>query len=216
MIIHDVTQGTAEWLTLRAGIPTASNFSMLVTSTGERSKSLAGYALTLAGEMFAGKPLEVWDGNQWTDRGKELEAEAIRLYEFANDTEVKRVGFVTDNDKSHGCSPDGFVGQDGMVEIKCLKPENHIKAILYFQAKGSCPTDYIQQTQGQLLIAERQWCDLIFYHPALPLLTIRQTPNVAIHAALVDGLVTVKLERDRIVDALRRQANPTQQQKEAA
>src|SRR3546814_2809936 len=84
--------------------------------------------------------------------------------------------FVTDYAETMGCSPDGLVGDDGMVEVKCLKAENHIKAILYHASKGHCPPDYVQQTQGQLLICERQWCDLVFYHPDLPLLAIRQEP----------------------------------------
>ena len=208
MLIHDCEQGSEQWKSLRSGLPTASNFSSLITSKGEPSKSLAGYALTLAGELFAGKPLETWEGNVWTERGKELEAEAIRLYEFAHDATVDRVGFITDDARQAGCSPDGLVGNDGMVEIKCLKPENHIKAILYFQDKGKCPTDHVQQTQGQMLIADRYWCDLIFYHPDLPLLVIRQLPDENIQNALIEGISNVTAERDRIVDALRRQANP--------
>lgn len=210
-IIHNVEQGSPEWHGLRAGLPTASNFANLITSKGEPSKSLAGYALTLAGELYAGKPLETWEGNQWTERGKELEAEAIRLYEFAHDAAVARVGFVTDNAKQAGCSPDGFVGGDGLVEIKCLKPENHIKAILHHQKNGTCPSDYVQQTQGQMLITEREWCDLIFYHPHLPLLVIRQRFDTGIQNALIEGIGNVIAERDKIVAALRKQSQPEQQ-----
>lgn len=210
MIVHDLVQGSPEWYALRAGMPTASSFSKLVTSKGEASKSLAGYALTLAGEVFAGKSLDEFEGTAWTERGKELEAKARQLYEFGNDVTIQPVGFITDDEQLAGCSPDGLVNGEGLVEFKCLKAENHISAILYFQKNGTCPTDYVQQTQGQLMLGERKWCDLIFYHPELPLLTIRQTPNQELFAALRREIDNVLKERDRVLAALHEQANPQQ------
>lgn len=211
MIVHGFEQRSPEWYAARCGIPTASEFSKLVTSKGEPSKTLSTYALTLAGEVFAGEPLETWEGNQWTERGKELEAEAINLYEFANDFKVDPVGFVTTDDGMAGCSPDGLVGKDGMVEIKCLKPENHISAILYHEKHGKSPTTYVQQVQGQMLICERDWCDLIFYHPKLPMLTIRQTPDEKVWDGINKGITDVIAERDRVLAALKRAQAPTTQ-----
>lgn len=211
MIIHDVEQRTPEWYALRTGIPTASEFSKIITSRGEPSKQATGYAMTLAAEIFAGKPVDAWEGNAWTERGRELEEHAAGLYAFAHDVTVDPVGFITGNDM--GCSPDGLVGDDGMVEIKCLKAENHVKAILYHQKHGKCPTDYVQQTQGQMLIAERDWCDLVFYHPELPLLTIRQHADGEIFKAITEAVPGLLAERDRIVAALNEQAKP---QKDAA
>jgi hypothetical protein len=199
MIVHNnIEQGTPEWFALRAGIPTASEFSKLVTSTGEPSKSLPGYAITLAGELYAGKPLDSFEGNGYTERGKLLEEEARLAYAFQCDSEPELVGFVTDDAKRYGCSPDAFVGADGMAEIKCLKAENHIKALLYYKRNGKCPPDYVQQTQGQLLVCGRKWVDLYFYHPDLPKLIIRQTPDEAIHKAILAGIDSVIAERDRV------------------
>jgi hypothetical protein len=202
MIIHDMEQRTPEWYALRLGMPTGSMFSKLITSEGKPSKSLSVYARTLAGELFSGKELEAWEGNQWTERGKEMEDSAKRLYEFANDVSVVDVGFITDDNKTWGCSPDGLVGDDGMVEYKCLKGETHIETIMYYKKHGKCPTKYVQQTQGQILIAERKWCDLVFYHPELPNLTIRQEPL----ASVVEGLLLQKdnviLKRDEIIGVL--------------
>ncbi len=205
MLIHDVDQRSDEWYALRAGIPTASEFSKLVTSKGEPSKSAAGYALTLAGEKYAGKPLDAWEGNQWAERGRELEIKAIELYEFAYDATVEPVGFVTDDEQTMGCSPDGIVNNGG-VEIKCLKAENHIKAILYHRKNGHAPVDYLQQTQGQMWICDWAWCDLIFYHPELPLLVIRQNPEPALWTALVHAIGLVSAARDDIHAALLEQA----------
>lgn len=199
MILHDVSQNSEEWYALRAGIPTASEFSKLVTSTGEPSKSLSGYAVTLAGEKYAGKPLDAFQGTQWTDRGKEMEAGALAYYEFVHDVEIDRVGFVTDDAKSMGCSPDGLIGLDGMIEVKCLKAENHITTIQYYQKHHKCPTTYVQQVQGQMMICERDWCDLIFYHPDLPSFVIRQTPDVALMQAIAEQVPAVSKLRDAIL-----------------
>lgn len=207
--IHAVEQRSEAWYKIRCGMPTASEFSKLITSTGEPSKSASGYALTLAGEMFAGKPLETWEGNAWTERGKELEAAALELYAFTHDRKLTPVGFVTDDAGTTGCSPDSLVDDDGLIEIKALKPERHIQAILYFQKNGRCPTDYVQQTQGQLLITGRKWCDLLFYSPDLPLLTIRQEPDLTLQMALLKGISAVCKERDEVLAALRRHAGVT-------
>lgn len=209
MIIHNCEQRSGLWYSLRCGTPTASEFSKLITSDGTPSKSAAGYAITLAGEMFAGRTLDAFEGTAWTERGRELEEEAIRRYQLTRELDVDPVGFVTDDLKRVGCSPDGFVGNDGLVEVKCLKSENHIKAILYFEKFRRCPTDYVQQTQGQMWICERQWCDLIFHHPELPLLVIRQKPDPKLYAALASEVHLVISERDAILEALRRHNSPT-------
>ena len=205
MIVRDIEQRSEDWYSLRAGMPTASNFSLLITSKGEPSKSMPTYAITLAAEKYAGEPVDPFAGNNHTERGLELEDAAIATYEFVNGVTVDRVGFVTDDDNQEGCSPDGLA-KDGLVEVKCLKAENHIKALLYYQKNGVCPTDYVQQTQGQMMICERGWCDLIFYHPQLPFLVIRQTPNETLFKALRQQLTAVRADRDRVLDEIKRMA----------
>lgn len=202
MKIHEVEQGTDEWQALRAGMPTASEFSKIVTSKGEASKSAGTYAITLAAELFAGKPVDAWEGNDWTERGRELESRAIELYEFIRDVETEAVGFVTDDKNTMGCSPDRFVGPEGLVEVKCLKAENHVKAILYYQKHARSPTDYVQQCQGQMMICERAWCDLVFYHPILPLLVIRQERDADVQYALMGAIPKLCTERDTVLAAL--------------
>ena len=206
MILHDVEQRSPEWDALRAGKPTASGFSNLVTSKGEPSKSLEPYALTLAAELYAGKPVDAWEGSWWMKRGAEIEGEALSFYAFMSDADTNSAGFVTDDAKEIGCSPDALVGGDGMVELKCLKAETHIKTILYYRKEGRCPTDYVQQTQGQMMICERGWCDLVFYHPDLPLLIVRQTPIKAIVDGLRAAIPGVLARRDEVCAILNEQA----------
>jgi hypothetical protein len=206
VIVHDLQQGTPEWFAARLGIPTASSFSRLITSTGARSKSLEGYAAELAAEVFAGKSLDQFDGNNaWMERGKVLEAEAVELYQFITDADVQRVGFCTNDEATAGCSPDALVGDGGGLEIKCLKAESHIAALHYYQKHGKCPSGYVQQVQGSLLVTGRAWWDLCFYHPDVPHLVIHNTADPIIQTALKEAITAVGSERDAQVKTLRHQ-----------
>jgi hypothetical protein len=111
---------------------------------------------------------------------------------------------VTDDELRMGCSPDGLVGSDGGVEVKCLKASNHIGAILYHQKHGRCPPDYIQQVQGSLMITGRKFWDTVFYHPDLPLLVIRQVPDIKLHACLLNAITLVLTSRDEVLAALKK------------
>ena len=183
MIIHDVEQNCDEWLELRAGKPTASEFKKLITSTGAPSKSMQGYAEQLAGESFAGKPLDAWEGNKYTERGHEVEDEAVAAYEMIMGADTAKVGFVTDDLIQYGCSPDRFVEEHGLLEIKCL-PKLHIEAIRYVHKNNKIPPGYVQQVQGQMFVSEKEWCDLFFYHADLPTKIVRVFPD----GKVIDGL----------------------------
>ncbi len=202
MIIHQMQQRTPEWEQIRLGIPTASEFSRLCTSTGEPSKSLAGYAKQLAAEKFAGTSLGSWGGNVAMERGRFLEEDGIRAYQFARDVALELVGFITDDEITYGCSPDALVGDDGCCEVKCLNAEKHIATMMRHREKGDIPPEFVQQTQGQIMIAERKWCDLIFYHPQLPLLIIRQEPIPAVVSGIMEGIAKVLKERDYVYGIL--------------
>lgn len=205
MILHDCQQGTDAWWQCRLGIPTASGFKRLLTSKGALSESLNGYAAELAAELFTGRPLESMDGNAWMQRGKEHEAEARASYAFIHDVEVKEIGFVSMDDACAGCSPDGLIGDDGGLEIKCLKPERHIAAVHYYKKHGKIPSDYLLQVQGSLMVTERKWWDLWFWSPELPPLAIRATPDKEIHAALSKAIAAVIAERDSQLASQRHQ-----------
>lgn len=202
-IVHDVEQGSEAWHKIRCGIPTASEFSQLVTSTGKESSSMKEYTLVLAAEKYAGKVVDGFGGNKYTERGKELEAEACADYEMINQVNVEHVGFITDNLIRRGCSPDGLIGDDGGLEIKCKIAKDHIKALQYYHSTGKTPTEYIAQPQGCMFITGRKWWDLRFHHPDLPGLTIRQYPNKEFLKVLRKQLKSVLFERDEIVKQLK-------------
>jgi len=202
MIVHDMSQGSDDWFQYRAGRPTASNFKMLVTSTGLASKSMKGYAMQLAADKYAGKALDGFSGNQYTDRGTELEPFARKYYEFEKDCDVVETGFITDDLNQYGASPDGLVDDNGLVEFKCQIAKKHIETLLYFDKHDKCPPDYVPQVQGQMHIIEREWCDLVFFHPDLPTLVIRQFPDAKVIDTLKSQLMAVIAERNLILKTI--------------
>lgn len=196
MEAHNVKQGTDEWFDLRYGLPTASEFKKVLTATGKPSTQKSDYAALLAAEMYAGRNLERWEGNQWTERGNELEPEARAMYELTAGVDVVETGFI--KAFGVGCSPDGLVGDDGLVEIKCLSPQKHVLALAYVQKHAKPPSDYVAQIQGQMYVTGRQWCDLYFYHPALPPTWIRAYRDDKWIDTLQLELQTLIAERDRL------------------
>lgn len=205
MILHNHEQGSDEWRRCKLGVPSASNFSRLVTGTGKPSASLSDYAAELASEMYAGKTLDEFDGNIWMNRGRELEAEAISWLEFTRDIIIQRVGFCTLDDGSAGCSPDGLIGDDEGVECKCLKAERFIEVNTYFNKHGRCPPAYTAQVQGSLWVTGRARWTLLFYNRDLPPLAIAVTPDPAYHAQLAEAVRQVCKERDAVLASLRRE-----------
>lgn len=157
-IIKDIEQGTDEWLKLRLGIATASNFSKIITGTGKESASLPKYALELATELLLIEPEQSYKSEDMI-RGNELEQEARIAYEQFTFNAVDQVTFVSNGD--WGCSPDGLVGGGGVIEIKCPKSTTHAKYIY----DDKLPTEYVQQVQGVLMSTQRNWCDFVSYHP---------------------------------------------------
>lgn len=162
--VFDMEQGTEAWLTARLGIPTASRFAT-VMAKGE-GKTRREYMLRLLGERLTGEPSESYT-NAHMERGKEMEDEARRLYEFMQDVECKRVGFVRNGDR--GASPDSLVGIDGGCEIKTKLPHLQLDVLL----RDRLPPEHVAQCQGFLWVAEREWVDFVSYWPKLPLFVKR-------------------------------------------
>ena len=90
----------------------------------------------------------------------EVEAYAREYYEAINKCKVEQVGFI-ELDDYIGCSPDGLVGDDGLIEIKCPNSTTHIDTLL----TQKVPTGYIKQMQGQMWVSGRQWCDFVSFDP---------------------------------------------------
>jgi putative phage-type endonuclease len=196
MIIHDtIEQGTPEWHELRAGVPTASNFGKIIDSKGKKSSSYKGYFYKLVGERLLGRTEEGFK-NEWMERGNELESEARELYEFISGP-VTQVGFVSVDDPICGCSPDGLVGEDGGIEIKCPSLSVHMKYLM----SGRLPAEYHRQVHGSMYVTGRDWWDFMSYYPGLDPFILRvhkdQEFNEMLEGALkkineeVEGAITI-------------------------
>jgi ribosomal protein S18 acetylase RimI-like enzyme len=163
MIVHDCIQGSAIWLQLRSGIPTASCFDQILTPTGKRSTSAKSYMHKLIAERIMGHPC-VEAVSTWMQRGNDLEAEAVSFYEFQRDLDTVTVGFITNGAGTIGASPDRLVGTDGLLEIKVPKEHTHVGYLL----GAGVDQAYRPQVQGQLWIAEKLWSDTLSFHPEMP------------------------------------------------
>ena len=206
MQIHDFEQGSFEWHQVRCGIPTASAMKQLFTGSHGIPKNVTGtmltYAAELAADLQSGLPLsmeEGFQGNAITERGHELEPIAADEYAFATDTDPQKVGFITNH--GAGCSPDRLIGENGLLEIKCLLAKAHTKAVADC-VSGTCPADYYVQCMAQMWITGRQWCDLHLYHPHLPSYTFRVEADPEFFKKLEQQVAVILAERDRLVSAL--------------
>lgn len=179
MKVLNIRQGSDEWDTVRFKMPTASRFSDLLTPKRlQYSASSRKYQIELIS-----KQLGVYippPPSFWMDRGTEEEPNAILCYERKNSVDVARVGFVMRDDGSAGGSPDGLVGDDGGLEIKCPSPE----VLIDYHLKKELPSAYVMQVQGYLWLTGRKWWDFFGYHPDLPPFEIRVTADADIADAL--------------------------------
>ena len=168
MEVFNCEQGTEEWFKCRMGIPTASMFSTVLAKGrgGAESKTRRTYMMKLIGEKLTGEPQESFS-TAHMERGNLMEPEARSAYEFMHEVTCEQVGFMREGDK--GASPDSLVEADGLMEIKTKLPHLQLEVIL----KDEVPSEHIHQIQGQLWIAEREWCDFVSYWPKLPLFVKR-------------------------------------------
>lgn len=168
MQIVDIEQGTEEWHEARRGVITGSRFSDVITPVkGALSTSSKKYMYELVAERM-GATVDFFKSD-YMARGNELEDDARTAYEFIRDTKVDEVGLCLDDSKIIGVSPDGLVGEDGGLEIKCPKETTHIS----YLDDGGLPLIYKPQLQGSMWITGRKWWDFMSYHPQLPPLIIR-------------------------------------------
>ena len=179
MRIDQNEQGSPEWLAARLGIPSASMFAKIVTTKGIWSASADAYINQLVAERLTGEREEVFQSHHML-RGTELEPDARDLYSLISDAEVTEVGFCLHDTLSAGCSPDGLIGEDGGLEIKCPAPSTHVE----YLRGGVLPSKYKQQVMGCLWITGREWWDFVSYHPTMKPLIVRVERDEEYIAAL--------------------------------
>lgn len=203
--MDQIEQGSAEWFALRCGKVTASRVSDVVAKTRSGpAASRANYLAQLVAERLTGNIAETYSNAvmQW---GTDQEPEARTAYEFLRNAAVEQVGFVGHPTISmSGASPDGLVGADGLVEIKCPNTATHIETLL----GQSIPGKYETQMLWQMACTGRAWCDFVSYDPRLPesmqLFVQRLDRNDTRISELEAEVVTFLAELDTTVAALTR------------
>ena len=152
--IFDCEQGSDDWFSARLGIVTASHFKdVLNTKTGRGT-----YMMRLVAEKQQGKPQDSFQSKAM-ENGVLYEEHARKYYEALYGVSVEQVGFIKMG--QIGASPDGLVGDDGGVEIKCSDGPTHYRIIL----ADKMPTAHIPQIQGNIWVSGRKWWDFISYDP---------------------------------------------------
>ncbi len=186
MTLHtfpEIEQGTTEWHDQRRGIVTASIVGRLITPTLKVADNDVSRGVTalLAAERIAGFTEDTpMTSDMW--RGVECEPFARDLY-AKHYAPVSEVGFMVRDDWGYqiGYSPDGLVGDDGLIEIKAPRAKTHLTTIL----AGQVPAHYMAQLQTGLLVSGRDWIDFVSYVGGLPLWVKRVLPDLAWHEAIV-------------------------------
>lgn len=191
--MSEIMQGSPEWHALRLGKVTASRIADVCTRTktgfGAGRKN---YMAELVAERLTGARTEGFTNAamQW---GTDQEPEARIAYEFYRDAAVEQTGFVAHPSIADtGASPDGMVGADGLVEIKCPNTATHIETLL----GGSLPEKYFLQMQWQLCCTGRQWCDFASYDPRLP-----EAMRLFVDRVKRDDVAIAAIEKD-VIDFL--------------
>lgn len=174
-------QGSPEWLAERAGKVTASALSNVMMA-----KTAAGYQNYMAQlicERLTGQPVETFNSAAM-QHGTDTEPQARAFYEMETGLDVSEVGFIPHPTLANsGASPDGLVGDLGLVEIKCPQPAKHIKNLM----GGTIDKAYALQVQWQMECTGREWCDFVSFNPSFP-------PHLQLHITRVDADAEAQVE----------------------
>lgn len=186
--MNEIIQGSPEWFNARLGKVTASRVADVIarTKTGWGA-SRANYQAQLIAERLTGEVAESYSNSamKW---GNEVEPDARACYEFRADLDVVQVGFVIHPTiPMAGASPDGLVGDDGLVEIKCPNTATHLETLL----GQTVPAKYVTQMQWQMACTGRRHCDFASYDPRLP-----EAMRLFVRRVERDDAVIAGLEKD--------------------
>ncbi|MEW6626552.1 MAG: lambda exonuclease family protein [Pseudomonadota bacterium] len=183
---HDsLQQGSDEWLQMRCGLLTASEMKLIVTPTGKvaNNDKVRAHAYELAFQRLTNyvEPQYISDAML---RGQEDEIYARQAY-HEHHAPVRETGFITNNRWGFtiGYSPDGLVGDDGLIECKSRCGKYHVQTI----AQDYPPEEYHLQLQTALLVSERDWIDFISYCGGLPVYVKRVEPDPDLQASIIEA-----------------------------
>lgn len=212
-IYDEIYQGTDEWHDVRRGILTASEMKHVLTptlKTTNNDKSRA-HLFELAAQRISQYTEPTYIGDDML-RGCEDEIRARVLYD-KHYSAVKEVGFITKtvNGVTVGYSPDGLVGDNGLIEIKSRRQKFHVETVL----TNEVPVEYVMQLQTGLYVTEREWIDYVSYSGGLPMWVIRVYQDYKIQAAIYEAAVAIEekiteMVSDFVIKSASNKAIPTE------
>ena len=189
----DIVQGTPEWDDVRRGLVTASAVSALLTAGGQvaNNETSRTYTALLVAERITGHTDPTYQSEDML-RGLMDESLATAKYAEHFGVEVEEMGFMSrsftseiDGREFHiGVSPDGLVGDDGMLEVKSRRAKKHLSTIL----SGTVPPENWVQCQTALLVSGRSWLDYVSWSGGMPMWTCRVEPDLELHAVIVEAV----------------------------
>lgn len=196
---HDLAQGSQEWLDARRGLLTASEMSRIITpklKVADNSDSRS-HVYEIAAQRITGHVEEGFTSYKMM-RGHEEEVDARDHYR-KHYAPVEHVGFIT-NDRwgfKLGYSPDGLVGEIGLIEAKSRDAKFQIQTIV----TGEIPPEHVIQVQAGLLISEREWCHYLSYSGGLPMDLIPAEPIPEFQEAILEAATAFEARVAEVIDA---------------
>lgn len=185
----ELDQGSEEWLQARCGLLTASEMKLIFTPTlkvanNDKTRAHVWQLLSQRVSQYV-EPSYISDDML---RGMSDEVDARIVYE-RECAPVQTMGFITNSRWGFtlGYSPDGLVGDDGLIECKSRRQHFQVQTIAEHVAAGTIPDDYVMQCQTGLLVSERKWLDFISYSGGLHMVVIRVYPDPVIQAAIIEA-----------------------------
>ncbi len=204
-IYQDLDQGSDEWLAARCGLLTASEMKLVVTPTlkvADNEKTRA-HVYELAFQRLTNfvEPQYISDAML---RGQEDEIYARAAYE-EHYAQVQQVGFITNSEWGFtiGYSPDGLVGDDGLIECKSRAGKYQVQTI----AEDAVPDEYMIQLQTGLLVSGRKWVDFISYCGGLPVFVKRVEPDLLVQGAILAAATAFELKLSEKLKSYERTIN---------
>lgn len=195
IIYNNIEQGTPAWFAIRQCKMTASNATAIIAN----GKGLETYILEIMAEYYSNAE-KINYTNEHIQRGNELEPLARMDYELVNiKSNIAEVGFI-EHSQYVGCSPDGLVDGDGLLEIKCPSDKVYLQYMLDEKVKS----DYYNQMQMQMFCTGRLWCDYMVYNPNFKTSHIikRITPDAKIVEKLEIGIESGKEQILSIIEKI--------------
>lgn len=194
----DLLQGSDEWLAARCGILTASEMHLIITPTLKVARNEKASAHLY--ELLAQRITQHVEPRYVSDdmiRGQVDEIDARLLYS-KHYAPVTEMGFVTNDEWGFtlGCSPDGLVGDDGMIESKSRRQKFQAETII----SGAVPAEYDIQIQTALLVSGRVWCDFISYCGGMPMVTIRVHGDDLVQEAIIEAATDFELRLSKLLE----------------